>query len=263
MEPIYIDPDGLLDKKFLSDGGDTCHREGFNWSLVGMMGFKKAQKYLSAQGRRYPHFFKIIQKLHPHPGVLLRHSNPNYDASDWDRMSRDQIQSMVIAMGYFSTYELKRFCKGHLKRGFLFANNTRRNGSTKKNHNGKDRNYSWKVPDLTGPEIWGNIIRSYRAYYLYPLLLLFDFELLAGAIRWRWFASHNIALNHTLSQMQSVDRMPTPISWLAEKIMPVSKLIVICEDHLNDRYVAMPFLTLMLRDAWQEIRRRRIWSKKS
>lgn len=242
----YIDQWGLLDKKFMPDGGDTCHREGMYWTLLAMRG----KPYVE----RTQTFGIVMKQLHPHPGVLLRHSNPDYDSSDWDRMSRDQVQAMIIAMGYWDTRELKRFCKGHLKRGFIFCNNTRQNGATKRNHGSNGYSYAWKFPDITGPEIWGNIIRGFKAWWLYPLLLFFDLEVLGGAIKWRWFAKHNIALNHTFSQMQAIDRMPTLWSWLASKIMPVPRLIEICGDHLDDQYVEMPFFTDMFRDAWEEIK---------
>ena len=247
----YIDPWGLLDKKTNRDGGDTCQREGMLFSLIGMRvkGMTRHQVY-----KRAGRFKEVMQKLHPHPGVLLRHSNPDYDASDWDRMSRDQVQAMVIAMGYWDKKELKRFCKGHLKRGFIFCNNTRQNGATKRNHGSNGYSYAWKLPDITGPEIWGNIIRGFNAWYLWPLLLVCDIELFLGTCKWRWFRRHNIALNHTLSMMQAHDRLPTPLSWLAQKVMPIPEMIEICKDHLDDSLVEMPFFGNMFTDAWESIR---------
>lgn len=248
-----VDAWGLLDKTFMPDGGDTCHREGMFFSLLGMQKIKE-------QGFQTPifdRFLFVMRSLHPSPGVLLRHSNPDYDASDWDRMSRDQLQPMVIACGYWSERELKKLAKGHLKRGFLFANNTRRNGATKKNHGtfvaGETRNYDWKIPDPTGPEIWGNFIRAFKCWPLYPLLLIFDIETFVGAIKWRWFPKHNIALNHTLSVLQSRDRMPTPWTYLSLWVMPMDKLIALCKEHLNDPYVAMPFLGELLEQTWNQI----------
>lgn len=245
-----IDQWGLLDKKREPDGGDTCQREGMLYTLLGMTlkGMIRHEVYHWAQ-----RFAFVMKKLHPHPGVLLRHCNPEYDSSDWDRMSRDQLQPMIIACGYWSKDELRKLSRGHLKRGFLFCNNVRQNGATKRNHGTGQYSYAWKFPDLTGPEIWGNFIRAHMAWYLWPLLLAFDVELLLGSIKWRWFAKHNIALNHTLSVMQAVDRMPTPVSWLATKIMPVPKLIEICADHLDDDYVEMPVFTDMFKEAWNII----------
>lgn len=218
-----------------------------------MLSLKKRIDWLYESKRLAGESGNIFQKLHPHPGVLLRHSNPDYDSSDWDRMSRDQLQSMVIAMGYWDQQQLKQLTWGHLKRGFIFTNNTRQNGATKRNHGANGYSYAWKFPDITGPEIWGNFIRAFNAWWLYPLLVIFDIELFGGAIRWRFFSKHNIALNHTLSQMQAIDRMPTPLSWLASKIMPVPKLIEICKDHLDDPYVEMPEFGSMFDDAWASI----------
>ena len=245
-----IDKWGLLDKNLIPDGGDSCHREGMYYSLRGML-----PRYFD-ELVRYKH---VMAKLHVAPGVFVRHSNPDYDASDWDRMSRDQFQPMIIAAGYYDRSELKKIFRGHLKRGLLFTNNVRRNGATKTNHgkfvSGEIRNYNWKIPDPTGPEIWGNFIRSYKAWWFYPLLVMFDLELFAGAIKWRFFRKHNIALNHTLSLLQSIDRMPTPLSWLSAKVMTPEKLIVICKDHLNDRYVGMPFFGEMLDQALEALKR--------
>lgn len=247
----FIDKWGLLDKHREPDGGDTCHREGMFFSLRGM-NFKNLNmvKRIDSLDR----YVDVMEKLHPSPGVLLRHSNSNYDSSDWDRMSRDQLQPMIIAAGYWNKYELNKLTRGHLKRGFLFANNTRQNGATKRNHGSNGYSYSWKFPDITFFEVWGNFIRAHNSWWAYPLLMLFDLELLGGAIKWRFFRKHNIALNHTLSVMQAVDRMPTPLSVLATFIMPIPKLIEICKDHLDDPYVEMPFFGSMFDEAWEAIK---------
>lgn len=250
----YIDNAGLLDKKTNADGGDTCQREGMYWTLAAMLNVNPMYpKYARDQN-----FHDVTKKLHPVDGVLLRHSNPSWDASDWDRMSRDQLQPMIIAMGYWSKHELQRLRRGHRRRGYFFTNNTRKNGANKLNHGtevaGEKRDYSWKTPDITGPEIWGNFIRAQRAWWFYPLLMVYDLELFVGAILWRHYKNHNIALNHTLSQMQAIDIMPTPLSWLASKIMRVDKLLEICADHLDDPYVEMPIFTYMFREAWEAIK---------
>ena len=245
----FIDSHGLLDKRSHPDGGDTCQREGMYFSLLGMQGLT---------GPRYPF---VMKELHVADGVFLRHSNPDYDASDWDRMSRDQFQPMVIAAGYMSRVELNKIFRGHLGRGFLFTNNTRRNGATKKNHGlmvaGEVRNYNWKLPDLTGPEIWGNFIRAYNFWPLYPLLLLLDLELFLGALKWRFYPSHNITMNHTLSLFQALDRMPTPLSILASYVMPVPRLVRLLGEHFMDFQDDMVFFKSMFKDAFMNIKLKR------
>lgn len=251
MRPFtdFIDRWGLLDKLIGPDGGDTCHREYLFFSLMAM-----AHEEIQAENR----FEEVNRKLHVSPGVLVRHSNPEYDASDWDRMSRDQMQPAIIAMGYYSKKELRKLALGHLQRGFLFTNNTRQNGATKRNHGEKNYSYAWKFPDLTLFEIWGNFIRSFNAWYLYPLLLVFDLELLGGAIKWRFWPKHNITLNHTVSQLQALDRLPTPLSFLAVKIMPIEKLVLLAEEHLTDFHPTddMKFFGQMYRDAYSRIKQK-------
>lgn len=260
-KPIeFVDKWGLLDKHYLPDGGDTCQREGMFFALLGM---QKKEECFDGMFMCESRYRAVMDKLHPSPGLLLRHSWIGYDASDWDRMSRDQFQPMVIAAGYYGGgndlrgSDLQRLRSGHLKRGFLFTSNTRKNGATKENHgqfsDGEVRDYSWKFPDLTGPEVWGNFIRAFNAWYLFPLLILFDLELLFGAIRWRVAPKHNIAMNHTLSQLQAMDRFPTPVSWLARMIMPVPKLIVLIRDHFNDFPDDMEFFGDMFQEAYDKI----------
>lgn len=252
MRPLekFIDQWGLLDKLYKPDGGDTCQREGMFFALAKM---SKAEDLML-----YERFDHVWEKLHPHPGVLLRHCNPEYDASDWDRMSRDQLQPVIIAFGYWDIQQLRKLAWGHLKRGFIFTNNTRQNGATKRNHGQKGYSYAWKLPDFTGPEIWANFIRAFKAWYLYPLLLVFDLELLFGSIKWRYFPRNNIAMNQTLSKLQGLDRLPTPWTWLAEKICPIEYMIDHIADHFDDfggeaADLDMEFFEEMFRDAAREI----------
>lgn len=257
----FVDEWGLLDKLSGADGGDSGQREGMYWALLAMIKETTEQAAFRRNKESYlKQYHKVMDKIHPTPGLILRHSNPDYDASDWDRMSRDQLQPNIIAAGYWDKEELQDLNKGCRRRGYLFASNTRRNGATKYNHGedvaGEVRDFSWKLPDLTGPEIMGNLIRAYKAWYLYPILILCDFELLGGAIKWRYFAKHNITMNQTLSQMQAADRMGTPLSWLANKVMPIPKLITLLEDHFTDFSKDMRFFGPMFRKALESIKRR-------
>jgi len=254
----FIDKFGLLDKKHKPDGGDSGHREGLYWSLLAMMSIIDKKQYLRSSHFRYEvQYLNVMRKIHPHDGVILRHSNPLYDASDWDRMSRDQLQPNIIAAGYWSKKQLVRLLKGHLVRGLLFAGNTRRNGATKSNHNklvaGEIRNYGWKIPDLTGPDIWANYIRAFNIKILYPLLLILDIELFIGSIIWR-YKKGNITMNHTLSLLQAIDRMPTFWTWLSKKIMTPEKLIKLTGEHFRDFPDDMVFFEDMFIDAYRNIK---------
>lgn len=160
------------------DGGDTAHREGMWVSLVGML---DPERVFIRQ------YFKTVIQCHlQHPtkkGIWRRHPDiDNYFYGEWDRMSRDQIWEIVIAMAVIGMEkELDVFFWHLFKRGG-FMTNTRRNGSDADNHgmryysSAKDlswwealvlkhripvfnvkkgwRNNNWKVPDFAGPEFW-------------------------------------------------------------------------------------------------------------
>lgn len=246
----FIDRWGLLDKTQYADGGDTCQREGMYFSLKGMQ-FKNID--IVERVGLLDRYIDVMDKLHVAPGVFIRHMRPLNDVDAWDRMSRDQLQSMIIAAGYWSKVELKKILKGHLLRGLLFTTNTRRNGVTRYTHGRvveeELRDYGWKLPDLTFFEIWGNFIRSFNAWYLWPLLVFLDLELLLGSIKWRYFPKHNIAMNQALSVMQAMDRLPTPLSYLAEKIMPIESYAKLIGEHFNDFEADMIFFEQMFLDA--------------
>lgn len=251
----FIDKWGLLDKVYMPDGGDTCHREGTFWSLLGMMSDADSVLWLERFHRDEDDYLAIMKKLHVDNGVFVRHVRPLNDVNSWDRMSRDQFQPMVIAAGYWSKEELSKIIKGHRSRGFLFCTNTRKNGATRHNHGkvvaGEIRDYGWKLPDITGLEILGNFIRSKKSWFFYLALFICDIEGLFGSIKWRCFPKHNIALNHTLSLLQACHRLPTPLSWLSRKIMPFERLFDLIQDHLDDLHPSddMQFLADMFKDA--------------
>lgn len=248
----FWDKYGTLDKLWRPDGGDSAHRVGMYYALLGMMSDEKKAKY---PRNTVEEFLKVAKLHHVSPGVLVRHPNKDWDSSDWDRMSRDQMQPFIIACGFYSRDELAKFTKGHALRGFLFANNTRKNGANKFTHGkliyGEVRDYSWKFPDPTGPDIWGNFIRAWGLWYLWPILLFTDLEMLIGSFLWRFFPKHNIAMNHTLTQLQAMKTLGTPLSWLSGKLMPVPRLITLIEDHFNDFPDDMIFFGMMFKDAYE------------
>lgn len=252
----FWDQWGTLDKHWRPDGGDSCHRVGMYYSLLGIM--KPIRRQLWYKSKAID-FKTTVLKHHVAPGVLVRHPNLDWDASDWDRMSRDQLHPIIIACGYYDKEELRKLTVGHAKRLFLFTNNTRKNGATKRNHgkmdSGEVRDYGWKLPDVTLFEIWALFIRAWGLRVLWPLLWLLDLELLGGAIRWRYFRKHNIAMNHTLTQLQAMDRLPTPVSWLAEKIMPVSELIELIDEHFHDFPDDMIFFKQMFTEAHKAVKK--------
>lgn len=237
----YFDEWGTLDK-LNGDGGDSCAYFYTFYALHAMGAHVESARIHSIYGGRHQipsasHFLITSKSHHVSDGVLVRHPAPHRDASDWDRMSRDQMIPALIAWGFLSPKELWKFFKGHITRGLLFAANTRRNGATKRNHSkmeaGEVRDYSWKLPDLTTFGTWAVYIRAFKAWYLWPLLLLFDVNNMFSAMIIR-YSNKNIVLNHALELLQAKHRLPTPWSWLALKINGIEDLATRIEDHLDD-----------------------------
>ncbi len=263
----FIDQWGLLDKIYGRDGGDTNHRENYFWSLLGMMDSPRRRKWLDASKREPLDYYKVMKKLHVFPGIFVRHSQEiSPDVNAWDRMSRDQFQPACIACGYWSDQETRRIIAGHKKRCFIRTTNIRNNGATKENHgdlkdnDGNKFDYSPQMADFTGPEIWGNLIRSTnRKWWKWLILFFFDIEIWGGAVKWKYFPKNNIALNQCLSVLQSLDKMPTPLSVWGEKIMPIEEYNIYILDHLDDFHKedTMIFLTEMIKDAHASIKERR------
>lgn len=100
----------------------------------------------------------------------------------------------------------------HLKRALLFTWNTRDNGIP------REEPAPWKLPDLTGPEIWAMWIRVFRVYLLYPLLLVFDVYTLLSSIIYRYLQSSTLQMDHIIVTDFSTRVMPTPTSLLARWI---------------------------------------------
>ena len=252
----YLDDWKLIDKVVGRDGGDVCHKESRFWACLAIMSEDDRKKWLSAFQRRRADVDWILAMFQPSPGILLRHPNPDIDAGDWDRGSRDMLKSYAIACGYWSQNQLKRLIKGHAKRLFLLATNTRQNGANKWNHGKGGYDYSPRTPDVTGPKVWNAYLRGLNKWYLWPFIFALDIELLGGAINWRYFKKSNLAQNQAMEQLQATDRLSTPFSWLANKIMPIEKLIELVADHLDDHHPTddTRFLADMMRDAWEELK---------
>lgn len=184
------------------DGGDTCaHGNAIEYGafLTG-----QTDGILVANN----------DKLQVSPGRFCRHPDTIKWYSNPDTLSRDQLTPLLLNLGLTSGHpRLKSLFFAHMRRGFLFAWNTRMNGA----YPGQPT-YAWKLPDLTGPEIWACWIRAMDAWYLYPLLCLFDVQTLISSVQRRYFATDNIQMNQVLITDFSTRRLPTPVSLLAREI---------------------------------------------
>ena len=204
----YVDKWNMITTLY-GDGGDSAFHVGHYYYLTNRVDINDACTIVSAKG------------------LMRRHPDETKWYSDWDRMSRDQSIPLLISL---FNYKLMLTCKAvfisHLKRGLLFATNTRRNGSTKENdgelYGNKFRDYRKKIPDLTGPTFWAIYIRGFKALYLYPLLLILDLFLFLKVMA---FNIKPREPNQLLILLEfSKDHLPTPISWLSNLVLNKKKV---------------------------------------
>lgn len=167
--------------------------------------------------------------------MMLRCSKGNYKRhaangwwSDCDRMSRDQMTSVVIWLAETKHNVLfKEFYVELLKR-FGFFTNTRRNGATKENHgkrkwpnhptNFSKYDYSKKIADFVTLKFLAIWIRGANAWYLRPLLYLLDLEALIGTIRHNKTKESDV-LNHLICSHYFIRKYPTIISKFSYRLI--------------------------------------------
>ena len=203
MIPVYFDVTGLPVTKD-GDGGDSCATAG-NLLVT----------------EEFPRMMPVGMYLYGTEPV--RHPDRNKWYGRPGRFSRDQLVAMLcgLAMSH-NPWARKELFKMHFKRGFVLAWNRIRNHvyEDPAEHLAKSTpDVLWnprpKMPDICGPEVWALWIRVWRAWPLYPLLLVLDLESFLGALHWRYFRRDNVARNHLLSVYIGVQVMPTPISILS------------------------------------------------
>jgi hypothetical protein len=219
------------------DGGDTTQREGMFLCAMWyhLQANRVTQNDFEWSAVRY---LRIIDRLNYGNGrSLRRHPDPSKWYHDPNRMSRDQLTSNICALGYVDQNLLKQIMLKNLLRMGLFATNTRENGATQANSTpmttwqyvqyflGWRPSYpvwGWSLPDLTDPSIWGAYIRGLNWRVLWPLLLLTDLVNLVNALIILYETKQGTATDDQLSQqmllLQSVYRMPTPVSKLAMRL---------------------------------------------
>lgn len=176
---------------------------------------------------------KYIKNFEVSFGAYVRHPyyHPihnrfgSYYRNPWDGIiSRDQYHGVLAALIVGKHY--KALFRAFLHHGawlWLFTYNTRINGQNPWNGEAK-----WKWPDLTLFDIWALYIRGsgWLGYLLYPLLCIFDIHLLLSTLVVNAEpVKKDDVINHTLKLIISKDRLPTPISWLALKLLNKEKLI--------------------------------------
>lgn len=204
------------------DGGDSCNRTcaaALSHIYIGDKVNVTCIRLLNNESRPW------LWRRSPHPGMWY---------ADWNRMSRDQTIPLLILLGEKQACQLLFwYLFGHLMRLMLFTHNTRRNFvyMTQAEHLAKSTpdvpwRPGWKLPDVTGPEVWALEIRAMAKpirVSLWPLLLVFDIETLIGSLVRRYIRpQNNDVINHTLVLINGRRRCPTPAMWLARKVTPKS-----------------------------------------
>jgi len=215
-------PNGLL------EGGDslnwTGHRAFMHWVGTGSVIDGLEQARLRSFASFDDH--KMNGGFYRHPDPQLSNNGfAAYYHHPWDGViSRDQFTGLLL---YIMTVEdwtvLKIVLQNHMFRFFLFAYNTRKNG--------KDPHATpWKIPDLTLFDIWALEIRciikcSLLGWILYPLLVLFDFQMLINSILVNTAREDEKDLvSYTGKLISSVVVAPTPFSWLSKMIASPKRL---------------------------------------
>ena len=169
------------------DGGDTAQREG-------MYAFALPPGALTTL--RFNYQSNLLEVA---PATWVRHPYQPEFRSDPAHMSRDQHDPLIAAWGHHKLRKpLKRSLRGHIKRF------------------GRYQNKDWANPNTVSL-----YVRAFRAWYMWPLLLLTDFGLIISSID-KIIKSRDPNVsddnNHIIRLLQAQRYLPTPVSWLARKI---------------------------------------------
>lgn len=222
-------------------GGDTAHKMGHFWFLS-ILNYEMGEVDLvrdinDSQTMGYVG----INDLEPIPGCFVRY--PQYDDIDdpgstycentWKGvMSRDQMTALLVAMGINKDYKriFITFLR-HILRGCLFMSNSVEFDSkvvsldldlkTGKQVPKYEHTQKKRLPGFGFLEYFNLFLRGLPAlgYLLYPLVCLFDLETLGGSIMIRYFQKEKVDVaNHCSVCIYGMQRVPTPIMYLANKI---------------------------------------------
>lgn len=187
---VHLDAKGLIVQAD-GDGGDTLQREGF-WYEGAFLN----PIYPTIPGML--DYNSALSILTTSNGFTRYWQTPYNDPSD---TSRDQLVSNIRAWGYYGY-------KGDLE--YIF--------------NQAIKNWS-RFPngDIVFINDYARFIRAFRAWWLYPLLPLFDVPLVINSIIRCIKGALNYDdvgddINHIGDLAQAQHTYATPVSWLARKI---------------------------------------------
>lgn len=221
----FFDKNNLLTAGPLGgmDGGDSMARTmTMNYCVTILFPDRNTQALVQSQ----------MDVLKSSNGRYVRNPDPNQWYSNYETLSRDQMTPMLadlIADQSHKSHRNNLFIQ-HLKHLLLFTWNVRNNDqyTTQAEQTQKlpdvPWNYKWKIPDPTALEIMAMWIRAFRAWPLYPLLLILDLQTLGTAIyrKIAYMVGKNPdidSVNTILPTHISANFLPTPVGMLAFYIL--------------------------------------------
>lgn len=196
-------------------GGDSLQRAGF--IMIGEYFLLKhkviTQDDFNTRKEVYLKRLDLLQDSLDQGKFARNSTNPSDWTAQFNRMSRDQVTSNIIALGLINEQtRLSKIVWSNAKRAMLFTTNTR----------GNTTDAPLQLPDLTLFGVWAMYIRAKQVKWLKPLLYLFDLSLLANAeIKTRIYAKdaeNADDLGFIEAILQAKEQYPTFISNWAIKI---------------------------------------------
>lgn len=190
---------GLLVKQN-GDGGDCAFDSGLYYSACIYLYGNSVGTNFAAK--------RTLQLLRTPANLYFRHPEPKAWWSWPTSMSRDQsvsLQCLMTVMGAKSTHRDMLAARSTAKSVFLHTNT-------------EEEDHKQKFPDVISPfeiSLW---IRSFKAWYAYPILCLLDIDLLVELllIRRRKLWDTDAALINKLIATETV--YPTPLSKLTKHL---------------------------------------------
>ena len=224
------------------DFGDACQRSGlyhFGLYLRKKIGLSNADFHYKNQ-LYFLNQMISLQNMNK-KGLFRRYRCSKYWYSDFDRQSRDQETPRVVACVCYdivNEYNFDQFMVPSFIRRlthFFFMDNTRKNWQYKtkelqeKYEPGSKWDYSWKLPDIVGPEhiciyLRYFMIKHKLLLFLYPLLFIGDLETLINAIIRRFNNDKDVS-NHVVISLFTFYHLPTIISRLTCRINLYSDML--------------------------------------
>lgn len=204
-------------------------------------------------GDRYAEEFEV------EPGCYVRNPYPDTSKEGWASfsngvydgvLSRDQLTGVLhVLCMHKKRKHILRFMWACAKRGFIFTNNTLKNGS--------DPRYGFiekpgilfflkciiqkqpgrKWPDMILWDIWAMMIRGLFPYtiILYPLLIIFDLHTIIGAllVARESVEEDDDVISHVGKCLVGMKIMPTPTMWIANRINSADDIMNKLERYIN------------------------------